>query len=325
MNNRDRLLGLTVAALWGLNFLAIRVGLDHFPPFFFAGLRFLVIAIPVLLFVRPPKVPIAWLLLYGFGFGFLQFAFLFAAMNAGMPTGLASLVLQSSAPFTIVLGALLLREHVGRRRIVGITVAVVGMALIGWDRAQAASLLPVVLTLLAGLGWAFGNLGNRLARSTEPMRLMLWMCVVPPLPMLALSAAVEGPSTGWRALGDSFSSSGWPALAGLTYIVLLGTIAGSGLWTVLISRHPAGVIAPFSLLVPVVGIAGAWIFLDENPSALSLIGAAVVIGGCLGGMTGTRGTTGAQGTTDAMSPGRDRPRFRESEPCLPDPRLPASK
>ena len=288
MTTRDRLLGITVAVLWGLNFLAIRVGLDHFPPFFFAGLRFLVIAIPVVLFVRRPDVPLKWLLLYGFGFGFLQFAFLFAAMNAGMPTGLASLVLQSSAPFTVILGALLLREHVSRRQILGITVAVAGMAVIGYDRAQAASLIPVVLTLLAGLGWAFGNLGNRLARSSEPMRLMLWMCVIPPLPMLTLSAAAEGPTTGWRALADSFSIDGWPALAGLAYIVLLGTIAGSGLWTVLISRHPAGVVAPFSLLVPVVGIAGAWIFLSETPSVLSLVGAAVVIAGCLGGMAKTR-------------------------------------
>lgn len=293
MTTRDRLLGLTVAVLWGLNFLAIRVGLDHFPPFFFAALRFLVIAVPVVLFVRRPNVPLKWLLLYGFGFGFLQFAFLFAAMNAGMPTGLASLVLQSSAPFTIVLGALLLRENVSRRQILGITIAVAGMALIGYDRTQAASLIPVVLTLMAGLGWAVGNLGNRLAKSTEPMRLMLWMCVVPPLPMLALSAAVEGPATGWRALADSFSIDGWPALAGLAYIVLLGTIAGSGLWTILISRHPAGVVAPFSLLVPVVGIAGAWIFLSETPSILSLIGAAVVIAGCLGGMATARRASSA--------------------------------
>ncbi|MFC8179376.1 MULTISPECIES: EamA family transporter [Nocardiaceae] len=296
MPTRDRLLGTTVAVLWGLNFLAIRAGLDHFPPFFFAAFRFLIIAVPVVLFVRRPDVPVKWLLLYGFGFGFLQFAFLFTAMNAGMPTGLASLVLQSSAPFTIVLGALLLREKVSRRQILGITVAVAGMCLIGYDRAQVASAIPVVLTVLAGLGWAFGNLGNRLAHGAEPMRLMLWMCVVPPIPMLALSAVVEGPTTGWHALVAAFSWDGWPGLAGLAYIVLLGTIAGSGLWTVLISRHPAGVVAPFSLMVPVVGIAGAWLFLDETPSILSVVGAAVVIAGCLGGMS-----TGRQAPTAAAS------------------------
>ncbi|MGW6378784.1 EamA family transporter [Rhodococcus sp. NPDC055112] len=284
MTNRDRALGLTVALLWGLNFLAIRAGLDHFPPFFFAALRFLVIAIPVVLFVPRPNVPVRWLLLYGFGFGVAQFGFLFWAMNTGMPTGLASLVLQASAPFTVVLGALLLREHVSSRQLLGIAVAVCGMTMIGWDRAQHAALLPVLLTLLAALGWAFGNLGNRLARADNPLRLTLWMTVVAPLPMLALSAAVEGPTAGWSALGDSFSADGWPALAGLAYIVLLGTIAGSGLWSALMSRYPAGVVAPFSLLVPVVGIGAAWLVLGERPSVLSLVGAVVVVGGCLGGM-----------------------------------------
>ncbi|MGN7133853.1 EamA family transporter [Rhodococcoides corynebacterioides] len=288
MTTRDRLLGLTVVILWGLNFLAIRAGLDQYPPFFFAALRFAVIAVPVVLFVRPPRVPLRWLLLYGTGFGLLQFAFLFAAMNAGMPTGLASLVLQSSAPFTVVLGALLLREHVGPRQWLGIGVAVGGMVLIGWDRAQTATLIPVLLTLLAGLSWAFGNLGNRLAKSTEPMRLMLWMTVVPPLPLFALSAAVEGPTAGWSALAVSVTTGQLWGLVGLAYIVFLGTIVGSGLWTVLIARNPAGVVAPFSLLVPVVGIAASWIVLDETPSVLSLVGAAVVIGGCLWGLGTTR-------------------------------------
>ncbi|TQF74907.1 EamA family transporter [Rhodococcus spelaei] len=289
MTNRDRLLGLTVALLWGLNFLAIRIGLDHFPPFFFAALRFLVIAIPVVLFVPRPNVPIRWLLLYGVGFGVLQFAFLFWAMNTGMPTGLASLVLQSSAPFTVLLGAALLGERVSRRQALGILVAMAGMATIGWDRLHTAgnastALLPVLLTLLGGLGWALGNIGSRQARPDNPMRLTLWMAVIPPLPMLVVSAVVEGPTAGVHALRDSLSVNGWPALAALAYIAVLATVVGSGLWTYLMSRHPAGVVAPFSLLVPIVGIAAAWLVLGERPSALSLVGAAVVVVGCLGGM-----------------------------------------
>lgn len=291
MTTRDKLLGVGVAVLWGLNFLAIRAGLNQFPPFFFAGLRFLVIAVPVVLLVPRPRVPLRWLLLYGFGFGFLQFAFLFSAMNIGMPTGLASLVLQASAPFTVVLGALLLREQVGPRQWIGIGIAVGGMVLIGWDRAVGASLLPVVLTLLGALGWALGNLGNRLARAENPMQLMLWMCVVPPLPMLALSAVVEGPGTGWAALGDAVSTGQFSGLIGLGYIVVVGTIVGSGLWTVLISRYPAGVVAPFSLLVPVVGIGASWLVLDETPSVVSLVGAAVVIGGCGWGLRPSRPVT----------------------------------
>ncbi|UOT04741.1 EamA family transporter [Rhodococcus opacus] len=279
MTSRDRLLGLTVVVLWGLNFLAIRAGLDHFPPFFFAALRFFVIAIPVILFVPRPQVPLKWLLVYGLGFGVGQFAFLFWAMHVGMPTGLASLVLQSSAPFTVVLGAVLLRERLRPTQVCGLLVAMAGMTLIGWDRAQHAALLPVALTLLAGLSWALGNIGNRKAASDQPMRLMLWMCVIPPLPMLALSFGVEGPSAGWDSLTSSLDGNGPLALAGLAYIVILGTVAGSGLWTALLSRYPAGMVAPFSLLVPIVGIGASWLVLHEEPSILSLIGGAVVIAG----------------------------------------------
>ncbi|GAF43956.1 EamA family transporter [Rhodococcus wratislaviensis] len=279
MTSRDRLLGLTVVVLWGLNFLAIRAGLDHFPPFFFAALRFFVIAIPVILFVPRPQVPLKWLLVYGLGFGVCQFAFLFWAMHVGMPTGLASLVLQSSAPFTVVLGAVLLRERLRPTQVCGLLVAMAGMTLIGWDRAQHAALLPVALTLLAGLSWALGNIGNRKAASDQPMRLMLWMCVIPPLPMLALSIGVEGPSAGWNSLTSSLEGNGPLALAGLAYIVILGTVAGSGLWTALLSRYPAGTVAPFSLLVPIVGIGASWLVLHEEPSVLSLIDGAVVIAG----------------------------------------------
>ncbi|MEV0298799.1 EamA family transporter [Nocardia sp. NPDC050710] len=282
MTKRDRLLGLTVVLLWGLNFLAIRIGLDHFPPYFFAALRFAVIAVPVLLFVPRPQVRWRWILLYGSGFGILQFAFLFTAMRVGMPTGLASLVLQSSAPFTVLLGTLLLHERIRPVQVAGIAVAMTGMAVIGWDRLEHATLLPVLLTLAGGLGWAFGNIGARMAGSESPgfnpLHLTLWIAVVPPVPLFALSALTEG-TAGPRDLADAFTTTGWPALAALAYIAILATIVGSGLWTYLMGRYPAGVVAPFSLLVPVVGIAAAWAFLGETPTVTSLVGGAVVIAG----------------------------------------------
>ncbi len=289
---RDRLLGLAVVVLWGLNFLALHVGLEHFPPFFFAALRFAVLAIPVVLLVPRPRVPLRWLLLYGAGFGIAQFAFLFTAMRAGMPTGLASLVLQSSAPFTVVLGALFLRERLRAIQVLGLVVAVLGMVVIGWDRAHHATLLPVLLTLAAGLGWAFGNIGSRLAaagsadRRVDPLHLALWMAVVPPLPMFALSAAVEGPATGLRAVADSFTADGWPALVALGYTAVLATVVGSGLWTYLMGRYPAGAVAPLTLLVPVVGIGASWAFLGEQPTAWSLVGAVIVIAGAFAATSG---------------------------------------
>ncbi len=270
MTLRDRLLAVGVAVLWGGNFLAVHVGLAHFPPLFLAALRFAVIAVPTLLFVSRPRLPLRWLLGYGLGFGTVQFVFLFVAMDIGMPTGLASLVLQASAPFTVLLGAVLLGERIGRRQWVGVGLAVLGLAAIAVDRAQAAALLPVLLTLLGALGWAFGNMAARLAvrdgaPGLNPMHLTLWMSVVPPLPLLAMSWLVEGPAAGWLALRAAITPGGVPGVIALGYTALLATVLGSGIWTVLLRRHPAGVVAPYSLLVPVVGMALAAVALGERP------------------------------------------------------------
>ena len=282
---RDRCLAVVVAVLWGANFIAIHVGLEYFPPVFLAGLRMLVLAVPAVLFVPRPRVPLRWLLGYGLGFGTLQFLFLFLGMYAGMPTGLASLVLQASGPFTLVLGALLLREKVTGRQWAGIGVAVAGLATIALARAQSAALLPVVLTLLGALGWAIGNLCNRLAQrdgtDVDPLHLTLWMTVVPPVPLLAASAVVEGPATGWVATAAIFTRDGLPGLGALVYLSVVATVLAAGIWTVLMRRYPAGLVAPHSLLVPVVGMACAMALLGERPAVVELVAGAVVVGGVL--------------------------------------------
>ena len=286
MTVRDRLLAVGVAVLWGGNFLAIHVGLAHFPPLFLAALRFAVLAVPALLFVPRPRVPLRWLLGYGLGFGTVQFLFLFVAMDIGMPTGLASLVLQASAPFTVLLGAALLRERTSPRQRIGIGLAVLGLAAIAVDRAQTAALLPVLLTLLGALGWAFGNLAARLAvrdagPGLNPMHLTLWMATIPPVPLLLMSWSVEGPAAGWDALRAAATPGGLPGLLAVGYVALLATVLGSGIWTALLRRHPAGVVAPYSLLVPVVGIALAAAVLGERPSTVELAAAVVIVGGVL--------------------------------------------
>ncbi|QWF81321.1 EamA family transporter [Amycolatopsis sp. CA-230715] len=278
---RDRLLALFVAVLWGCNFLAIHATLGHFPPLFAAGLRFLVIAIPTVLFVPWPRVKPRYLIGYGLGFGTLQFAFLFVALDKGMPTGLSSLVLQASAPFTVLLGAVVLREKVTGRQWAGILLAVAGMSAIAWQQAEHAALLPVILTLLGALSWAFGNLSTRKAQPDNPLHLTLWMSVVPPLPLFALSMATEGPSAAWTSLTTVTSHTGLIAIAGLSYVVVFGTIVGSGIWTTLMGRHPAGVVAPFSLLVPVVGMSVAFLVLGERHNAIEIGAAVVVIAGVL--------------------------------------------
>ncbi|HVV13339.1 EamA family transporter [Amycolatopsis sp.] len=296
MPSRDRLLALFVVVLWGLNFLAVHAMLGHFPPLFAGGLRFLVIAIPTGLFVPWPKVKLRWLLGYGLGFGTGQFAFLFIAMNIGMPTGLASLVLQASAPFTVLLGSVFLRERLSPRQLIGVCLAVAGMLVIAFHQAENAVLLPVLLTLFAALSWAAGNISMRRANADNPLHLTLWMSVVPPLPMFALSAVFEGPTADWHSLTTLGTSSGWVGLGGFAYVVLLGTIVGSGIWSTLMRRNPAGVVAPFSLLVPVVGMSASFLLLDERPALVEILAGVAIVGGVLWGSRKPR-----QRSTEARS------------------------
>lgn len=278
---RDRLLAALVAVLWGVNFVAIHFSLEHFPPFFLVALRFLVLAIPTVLFVKWPGVKVRWLLGYGLGFGILQFAFLYAGMSAGMPPGLASLVLQASAPFTVVLAALWLRERLTVMQGVGILIAVAGLGVIAAERAGVSALLPVVLTLFGALGWAFGNICSRQAKPVSPLGLTMWMSVVPPVPLLVLSLLVEGPARIGESLATAFTLEALPAMLGLAYTVLLGTVVGSGIWVTLMKRNPSSRVAPFSMLVPVAGFTSAWLILGEVPNAGDLVGGAIVIAGVL--------------------------------------------
>jgi O-acetylserine/cysteine efflux transporter len=275
-----RLIAMAVAVLWGVNFLAIHASLEQFPPLFLVALRFALIAVPTVLLVPRPVVETRWLVGYGLGFGVLQFLFLYWGMDAGMPTGLASLVLQSSAPFTVLLGVVFFRDTVTGRRILGLSLACLGLTAVGWQHSQSAALLPFLLVLAGGFGWAIGNVANARAQAPNPLHLTLWMSVVPPVPMLALSLTFEGPSRIWSSL-DPTAPSMLPALLGLAYTVLAGTIIGSGLWSWLMARHPSGVVAPFSMLVPVVGMSIAWLVLDEAISPVEAAGAAMVVGGVL--------------------------------------------
>jgi O-acetylserine/cysteine efflux transporter len=285
---RDRMTATAVAACWGVNFPATHVALEHFPPLFLVAVRFTLLAVPTLLLVPRPAVPLRWLLGYGVGFGILQFAFLYLGMRHGMPSGLASLVLQSSAPFTVVLGALLIGERLAARQVAGVLVAVGGLAGIAVHRSLHAGLLPIVLTLCGGLGWALGNLASRQAHPPKPLHLTLWMSVVPPVPMLVLSLVVEGPHADWHSLATIGSGAGPRACLALLYIVLIATVLGSGAWTTLMSRHPAGVVAPFSMLVPVFGIASSWLLLHERADWAELAFGALVVIGVLAGARAPR-------------------------------------
>ncbi|WP_187484604.1 EamA family transporter [Pantoea agglomerans] len=296
MSVKDMLLALCVVVAWGVNFVVIKLGLQGMPPFLLAGLRFTLVAFPAIFFVRRPPIPLRWLVVYGMTISFGQFAFLFLAIKLGMPAGLASLVLQAQAFFTLLLGALLLAERLRWNHIVGIIIATLGMFLLataGMEGQTSAgiTLTTMMLTLSAALSWGLGNITNKIImrnRSVPIMSLVVWSALVPIVPFFACSLLFDGQA----AIVNSLLHIGLQTVLALFYLAFVATIVGYAIWGNLLSRYETWRVAPLSLLVPVVGIITAALVLDEHLSGQQMLGAVVIILGLLvnvfGGVLGQR-------------------------------------
>lgn len=275
MPARHAALAAAVAVVWGVNFVVIEVGLDTFPPLLFAALRFALVALPGLLLVGRPGVP--WRYVAGVGVFICtgQFALLFVGMHEGLPAGLASLVLQLQVVFTIALAAAALGERPAPRQVAGAVVALAGMAIIAAGRSADVPLVALLLGVAAALSWGIGNVITRRAQAPDAVALLVWASLVPPLPLAGLSWALEDHDRIGHAL-TTFDAGG---LLALLYVVVLATAFGFGAWTWLMGRHATSAVVPYALIVPVAGIAAAWLLLDEVPNGAELTGAAVVLAG----------------------------------------------
>ncbi|MBU0807597.1 MAG: EamA family transporter [Gammaproteobacteria bacterium] len=274
---KDLLLALVVIIVWGMNFVVIKIGLDDMPPMLLGALRFLLAAFPAVLFIKRPQIPLRWLLAYGLTISLGQFAFLFSAMSVGMPAGLASLVLQSQAFFTLLFAVMFLGERFRLTNLFGLLVAAGGLLLIGLQGNGLMTLAGFLLTLCAAAMWALGNIVTRKLGKVNLVGLVVWGSLVPPLPFFALSWLLEGPAV----IETALRAINLDTLLVLAYLAFGATILGYGLWSRLLSRYPASQVAPFSLLVPVVGITSAAVLLDEHLSTLQLVGALLVMLGLL--------------------------------------------
>ena len=285
MRPKDLALALLVIVVWGVNFAVIKVGVVGVPPLLLGALRFVLAAFPALLLFKAPRVPLRWYLAYGLTISVGQFAFLFSAIHVGMPSGLASLVLQSQSFFTLLLASWWLRERWQGHQMAGLLLALAGLVLIGVAHGALTTgaslpLLGFGLTLLAALSWACGNIVTRVVSRYGPMNqlaFVVWASLVPPLPFLALSLWLEGPD----AINQALTHLTAGTLAAVAYLAWMATLLGYGLWTYLMSRYPTNRVAPFTLLVPLVGLSTGWLVFGETLGPLHWAGGALLMLGLL--------------------------------------------
>lgn len=272
MQPRDIVLALVSALALGLAFVAIKIGVGEAPPLLLTALRFASAAFPAVLFVRPPRAPIGLVALYGLLIGVGQFGLLFLAIGQGMPIGLASLVVQLQAFVTIFLAWSLLGERPTAVQAAAAGVALFGILVIGSARLGGATLVPFLMVIAAALCWGAGNLVGKLAGKIDMFAFTIWSSLAAPLPLLGLSVHFDGAGA-LRALAHP-SLALVLCVAGLAYGA---TVLGFGLWSRLLAHYTAARMAPFALLIPVVGMLAGRLLFDEPLSSIELVGALLVM------------------------------------------------
>jgi O-acetylserine/cysteine efflux transporter len=275
MSPRDIALALFIAVLWGVNFIVMKHAVSEVPPLLLTALRFALAAVPAVFFIARPQVPWGTLIGYGAAFGIVKFGLLFTAFKMGGAAGLASVLLQTQVFFTILFAQAIMGERVTARQRIGIGVALAGVAVIiaaGWRDAAAG---PSALIVLAAIAWGVANLIQKQVGKVDMLAFTVWTALVVPVPMLALSYWVEGPA----AWASAWTHLTWLGAGAVLYLAYPVSILGGAIWGNLLARYPAALVAPFALLVPVIGMAAGAVVYGERLTPANIAGSGLILAG----------------------------------------------
>ena len=297
MNRRDSLLAALVAGIWGFNFVVIHWGMDGVPPLLFVAIRFVFVVFPAIFFVARPDAPWRVVAAVGVFMSLGQFGFLYVSMDAGMPPGLAALVLQAQVIFTILIAAGVLHEIPTTAQVAGVVLGSIGLAIVAVGRGGQVTLLALALCLLAALSWGIGNVVSRASGIKGGLSLTVWSAVVVPVPLVALSLVVDGPTV----VVDALATFSWQAALSTLYTAGLASLVGYGVFNTLLSRNQSSSVVPWVLLAPVVAMASAWLLLDQRPNAAEALGGLLLIVGVLVAMRPTRRPSGRGRVDDLVA------------------------
>jgi O-acetylserine/cysteine efflux transporter len=269
------LLAVVVAVIWGLNFVVIKIGLGAFPPLLFSAMRFSLAALPAAGLVGRNGVPWRWIIPIGLVTGVVSNGLLFVGMSYGMSAGLSSLVMQTHVIITILLSWVLWRESLSWRQIAGVVVAFLGIGLLAGRMQPAGTLLGFMLAVGSAAAFAVTTILLKQAGAVDMRRLAVWISVIPPLPLLALSLIMEDGQ--WQAVRHL----SWSGVGALAYTSVISSILAFAIWGKLVKLYSPGAVAPFGLLVPVFGLLSARVCLGEQYNSTEMVASVLVTAGLL--------------------------------------------
>ncbi|HAU1295983.1 TPA: EamA family transporter [Legionella pneumophila] len=269
------LLALLVVFVWGINFIFVKISLEEFSPLLLCAVRFLLASVPAVFFIKPPAVPFKIIAGYGLIMFALQFALLFIGLRVGMTPGVASLLMQVQVFFSMFFAIIFLGEQPQVGQIIGALISFIGIGVVALHFDHNVSLMGFLCILAAAASWGIGNLITKKIHSVNLIAVIVWSSFVACLPMFILSLVFEGPAS----FVTTYEHMTWKGIFSVLYIVYISTWVGYGVWNWLISHYPVGMVVPFTLLVPVVGILSSVFILGEPFYLWKLVAGLLVISG----------------------------------------------
>jgi O-acetylserine/cysteine efflux transporter len=276
MPARDIVLVLLICVAWAFNFLTSALAMREIPPFLFTALRFALLAVPLVFFLKRPA-PGQWprLLAVALCVGVLHFGLSFSALKLAGDLSSPAIVMQSYIPMTALLAWWLLGERFAWRTGVAIAVSFAGVLVLGFDPLVLDQPASLLLMLVAAALLAIGTILMKGLRGLDVFSQQGWTAVLSVLPLLAISAWLEPGAVA------QLPHVSWVAWAGALYAAFLSSLLGHGLYYVLVQRHPVAQVTPWLLLVPVVAVALGIVFWGDRPGPRLWLGGAMVLGGVL--------------------------------------------
>jgi len=262
---------LLISAIWGFAFVASKVGLDHFTPFFFTALRFLFVALILFPFLKPVKGSMKMVAWIAVTVGIFHFTFLYFGIKVAGGVTAVAIATQLIAPFSLILAVVFLKETIGWRRILGIIMAFGGVMVIGFDPVIFDQIEGIILVAIAGLFMSVGLILMRQIKNVGTMAMQAWIGVISAPPLLLMSFLLE------QGQWTSFINIGWEAAGALAFIVVATTIVGHGGWYYLLQRYEISALTPFGLLAPIFGVAFGVVLFSEPITVKFIFGGALTL------------------------------------------------
>ena len=284
MSNKDFIIAIAITFMWGINFSFIKLGLGSLNPFMLAGLRFFLCSIPLVFFIKKPDVKFIYIVLYGLFLGVGLWGVLYLGMHFGISAGVASIVLQLGVFFTVILSYIILKEKIDIYNKIGFVLALIGVLIVFLVTDGTVTVLGMAFVILSAVSWALLNIILKKAKTKDVFAFLIWSTLFPPIPLFLLAYFMQGDIV----FINFFENIDTKAIISITFQVYPTTILGYWVWNSLLTKYPVSIVSPLSLLVPIFGLLGSFVFFHEEIGIYKIVASLIILLGLVINTFGSR-------------------------------------